>query len=181
MPLALGVVLVEMVVWRSAVWLGRALSHVARLSWLRARLGRLPPVLALPLFLVPEGASRLGTLWAAWLLVQGQYHAAALVYAGSKAFASLAAVWIYRACEPALLTIAWFVRWRAWVLQVRDWALSRAARLLRRKSSDGRPSRFAAQRRRVAASLGRLATPGSSAATPAPATASEPAARSPTA
>jgi len=138
-------------------------------------------VLALPMFLVPEGASRVGALWAAWLLVQGHYRAAAAVYAGSKIVASLVAVWIYRACEPALLTVPWFAQVRAGVLRVRDWALSRAARWLRCRSHDGSPGRFAVQRRRIAVSLGRLARPGSSAAAPVPATASEPTARPPTA
>ncbi len=180
-PVALSVVLVEVVIWRSAVWLGRTLSHGARLPRLRARLGRLPPVLALPLFLVPEAASRAGALWAAWLLMQGHYRAAAVAYAGSKVFASLVAVWIYRACEPALLRIGWFAQTRAGLLQVRDWSLAHAARLLRSKPRDGRPGRFAAQRRRVAASLSRLARPDGSAAAPAPATASEPVDRPPTA
>jgi len=180
-PLALGVVLAEIVVWRNAAWLGRALSHAAGLPRLQARLGRLPPVLALPMFLVPEAASRVGALWAAWLLVQGHYRAAAAVYAGSKIVASLVAAWIYRACEPALLTVPWFAQVRAGVLRVRDWALSRAARWLRRSSRDGSPGRFVVQRRRIAASLGRLARPGSSAAAPVPATASEPTAQPPTA
>jgi len=174
-PVALVVVLVEIVVGRGGAWLGRGLSYVG-LPRLRARLGRLPPVLALPLFLVPEGASRVGALWAAWLLVQGHYRMAAVTYAASKVFASLVAIWIYSACEPALLTIGWFAQIRAGVLRVRHWALSRAARWLRRP---GNPGRFAIQRRRAAASLGRPAKPDGSTAAPVPATASDPTAQPP--
>jgi len=180
-PVALAVVLVEAVIWRGAIRLGRAVSHGLRLPRLHARLGRLPPILALPLFLVPEGASRAGALWAAWLLVQGHYRAAAVAYAGSKVFASVVAVWIYRACEPALLTIPWFARSRAGVLQVRNWALSRAAELLRPTTRDKRPGRFAIQRRRIGTLLGWLAMPAGSAAAPAPASVPKPIARPPAA
>lgn len=87
-----------------AAWLGQR----GRLPALEARIGRLPPAVALPLFLVPEICSRFGWLTSGWLLLQGRAQAALLVYLGSKLVAGLAALWIFRACEPALMRIGWF-------------------------------------------------------------------------
>lgn len=141
--------LAEILLWRSAKWLGRRVSRRLRLPWLRAWLGRLPPALALPMFLVPELASRAGAIWAAWLLLGGHYRAATILYVGSKVTASLVAVWIYGACEPALLKVGWFAQVRAQVLLARDWALA----AIRRGGRDRGPSRFTVHRRRVAAKL----------------------------
>ena len=69
---------------------------------------RLPAAAALPLFLVPEAFSRLGTLLSAWLLLHGDLWRALAVYAGAKLIAGLAALWIYGACLPTLLQIKAF-------------------------------------------------------------------------
>ncbi len=89
------------------------------LARLRAAIGRLPPALALPLFLVPELCSRGGWAMSAWLLWQGHAGRAMAVYAATKLLAGGSALWIYAACEPALLRIPWFAathgaatRWR---------------------------------------------------------------------
>lgn len=104
------VVLADSLRW---LWLTGAaavvrLGYWHRLSWLRARVARLPPAVALPLFLVPELCSRCGWLVSAWLLLDGDTRLALLVYAGSKLIAGVAAIWIYQACEPALMQIRWF-------------------------------------------------------------------------
>ncbi len=104
------VVLADSLRW---LWLTSAAASVRLGRWrrllrLRARVARLPPGVALPLFLVPELCSRCGWIVSAWLLLGGETLLALLVYAGSKLVAGVAAVWIYQACEPALMQIRWF-------------------------------------------------------------------------
>jgi hypothetical protein len=62
------------------------------------------------MFLVPEVASRGGWIVSAWLLLQGAVQEAMLVYVVTKLLAGLSALWIYQACEPALLRVGWFAR-----------------------------------------------------------------------
>ncbi len=93
--------------------IGNALNRIHRvgvLQRLHQRLGRLPPGVALPLFLVPEVASRAGWLASAWLLLNGAAWEALMVYVLTKLLAAVTALWVYRACEPALLRVAWFAR-----------------------------------------------------------------------
>lgn len=96
--------------WRPARELARRAWRLGPLQRLHQRLARLPPGVALPLFLVPEAASRGGWVLSAWLLMQGATWDAFLVYAGTKLVATVAALWIYQACEPALLRVGWFAR-----------------------------------------------------------------------
>lgn len=87
-------------------WLGRFPPVRA----LRRQLGRLPPLVALPLFLVPEAASEGGFLVSAWLVWQHRPLAATVFYVSTKLLATLLAVWIYQCCEPSLLRVRWFAR-----------------------------------------------------------------------
>jgi hypothetical protein len=108
---------------------------------LHQRLARLPPGVALPLFLVPEAASRAGWVASAWLLMTGAAWEALLVYVLTKILAGITALWVYRACEPALLGVRWFARLHATGQKMRG-AMGTAS------------PRFAAARHRV-----RLGTP----------------------
>ncbi len=107
----------------------QAVGRFPPLARLHAAIGRLPPGLALPLFLAPELCSRGGWAGSAWLLLSGYPWRAAALYVGTKLLAGGAALWIYAACEPALLRVAWFAalhnalgRMRRFVLTpVRAW------------------------------------------------------------
>lgn len=88
----------------------RRAERVAALQRLQRRLAGLPPALALPLFLVPEAASRGGWFASAWLLLHGAGWQALLVYGLTKLLAGVTALWIYQACKPALLRVGWFAR-----------------------------------------------------------------------
>ena len=57
---------------------------------------------------MPELCSRGGWAVSAWLLWQGHPGRAMAVYAGTKLLAGGTALWVYFACEPALLRIPWF-------------------------------------------------------------------------
>ena len=122
--------------------LARTRTGIARISrsgplnrW-HQRLAALPPGVALPLFLVPEAASRGGWLVSAWLLLNGAAWQALLVYVLTKLLATATALWIYGACHPALMRVKWFAR------------THRALHRLRRAAFPGN-RRFAAMRRRI--------------------------------
>lgn len=100
---------------RAAHWFHRA----SRLERLHRRLAKLPPGAALPLFLIPEAASRAGWFASAWLLMTGAGWEALTVYVLTKLFATVTALWVYRACEPALLRVKWFARIHATVQRMR--------------------------------------------------------------
>jgi hypothetical protein len=133
LPIALVAVLLADVLWRGGRIVLRGVANRPPLRRLEARLARLPPWVALPLFLVPEGTSRAGFFISAWLVWEGQAQTAALLYAGSKLVAGLLALWIYMACEPALLRVAWFRAGRDALLglraQGRAWLRRRPGRL----------------------------------------------------
>jgi hypothetical protein len=133
---ALLLVVLEHVLWAGS----RAiLRSVARLAMVRAAalwLGMLPPYAAVPLFLVPDLCSHAAGIWATVLLARGHVIAATLVVVVFKGVATLVLVWIYQACEPALLRVAWFARLHHAVLAARSWVLDRV-----------RPMREAALRR----------------------------------
>ncbi|MEJ1977590.1 MAG: hypothetical protein WDN49_17260 [Acetobacteraceae bacterium] len=115
--------------WRGGRAALRALQRWGPLQRLHARVGLLPPALALPLFLVPEAASRAGWVASVWLLLVGRAWAALALYVVTKLLAGVAALWIYHACEPALLRVRWFARWHGEVRALRRsvWAGLRAA------------------------------------------------------
>jgi hypothetical protein len=127
LPLALLVIVAEDVLWRGAKLLLRRIAALAAVGWLRGWLGRLTGWAALPLFLVPELAARLGELWVAVLLIERRVAGAVLVYCLVRLVATLIAVFIWQACAPALLRLRWFARMVAWITFARDWALCRIA------------------------------------------------------
>ena len=137
---AILVVVIEDYAIRPAAALVERAHRVAILQRLHHRLARLPPGVALPLFLIPEITSRAGWFASAWLLLTGAAWQALIVYTLTKIIAGITALWVYQACEPALLRVAWFARMHA--------AAGRWRQSLRHSSS-----RFATLRRRV-----RLAT-----------------------
>ncbi len=107
---ALVYVLSEHVLWAGARTLLHGLGRLAAVKAAQAWLGLLPPFAALPVFLVPEVFSHLSELWAAVLLARGHLLAASLAASLGKGAATVILVWIYQACEPALLRIPWFAR-----------------------------------------------------------------------
>ncbi|WP_264713855.1 hypothetical protein [Limobrevibacterium gyesilva] len=153
LPVALVVVVLEDVVWAGALIVLRRLAELAAIRALATALRRLPGWAALPLFLVPEGVGRVGELWAVVLLVHGHTLSAALVYVLVRLLATLMAVFVYHACEPALLRIRWFAVLVGWARRVRDWAKARLQPLRARIRMAGRTApglvvrRFVATRR----------------------------------
>ena len=155
------------VVSEHVLWAGsRALLRtIAGLSAVRAAhlwLGLLPPYAALPVFLVPDLFSHASELWAGVLLARGHMVAATVLVVLGKGLATVVLVWIYQACEPALLRVAWFARLHHAVLRLRERVLDRVrparawlVAVLPRSATSGWhvTRRFRWLRRRVAVGL----------------------------
>ena len=129
LPPALLLVVIEHVLWAGSRALLRAVAGLGAVRAAQLWLGLLPPHAAVPLFLVPELASHGAGLWATVLLARGHLVAATAIAVLIKGIATLVLVWIYQACEPALLRVAWFARVHEAVLAMRRWILDRVAPL----------------------------------------------------
>jgi hypothetical protein len=125
LPAALVVVVLEDVVWAGARAVLRALVRLPPVRQLHHQMGRLPGWAAVPLFLVPEAGARAGEVWAVALLVRGHTVSFLLVYTLVRLLATLVAVFVYQACETALLRIVWFAALVRWTQASRDWTLAK--------------------------------------------------------
>lgn len=137
---ALLLVLGEHVLWQGSRAVLRALAGQPLIKALHLWLGLLPPSVALPLFLIPEVFSHASELGTAFLLAKGHVAAATLLVVLGKGLATLILVWIYQACEPALLRVRWFARTHHAILRARGLLLAkfapvRAAMLTRLRQS----------------------------------------------
>lgn len=124
---ALLLVLGEHVLWQGSRAVLRALAGLPLVKALHLWLGLLPPSLALPLFLIPEVFSHASEFGTAFLLAKGHVAAATLLVVLGKGVATLFLVWIYQACEPALLRVRWFARVHHAVLRARAALLAKFA------------------------------------------------------
>jgi hypothetical protein len=122
---ALLVVVIEHVLWQGSRAILRRVADLPAVRAAQRGLGRLPPYVAVPLFLVPDLFSHAAGLWATVLLAQGHVVSATLVAVLFKGVATIVLVWIYQACEPTLLRVAWFARLHHAVLAARNWILDR--------------------------------------------------------
>ena len=121
LPLALLAIVLEDVLWRGARAILLRIAALPATIALRQWLGRLPAWAALPLFLVPELAARVGDLWFAVLLYQERLAAAVLEYALVRVLATLVAVFIWQSCSQALLSLRWLAWCIDWIAFARDW------------------------------------------------------------
>ncbi len=124
---ALLLVLGEHVLWQGSRVVLRAIAGLPLIKSLHIWLGLLPPSVALPLFLVPELFSHASELATAFLLAKGHVVAATMLVVLGKGLATLILVWIYQACEPALLRVRWFVRVHHAILRARAALLAKFA------------------------------------------------------
>jgi len=132
LPIALVVIVFEDLIWAGALAVLRwvlAWSPVRRLA---ERMGRLPPGVALLAFAVPELISRLFELWFFVLLARGDMAGAVVVFVAGRAIGTLVAVFVYHACEAALMRIGWFAWLIRTALAIRDWARAIVAPMIGR-------------------------------------------------
>jgi hypothetical protein len=147
LPAALVVVLLEDVVWAGARAILRWFARLRAARRLQALMGHLPGWAALPLFAVAEGIAKAGEVWAVALLIRGHAVSAVLVYALVRLVSTLLAVFVYMACEAALMRIAWFAALVRWVVAVRDWSLAKSRPLRARLHAAAQSAPGAAMRR----------------------------------
>jgi hypothetical protein len=125
LPAALVVVVLEDVIWAGAKAVLRRVTRLSAVQRLQNEMGCLPGWVALPIFAIPEVIAKAGEVWAVTLLARGHAASFVLVYGLVRLLSTLVAVFVYIACEAALLRIAWFAALVRWVLAVRDWSLDR--------------------------------------------------------
>ncbi len=152
----------EHVLWQVSRLLLRAAAGQPLIKAVHLWLGLLPPSAALPLFLIPEVFSHASELGTAFLLAKGHLVSATLLVVLGKGVATLILVWIYQACEPALLRVGWFARAHHGVMRLRSLLLAkfepvRRTLLIRLRRSARAPGavgqRFRRWRARLASGL----------------------------
>ena len=125
MPLAaLGVLamLVEEFLWDMLVAFGNFLGSLETLHEVEARLKALPPPAASFALLAPVALIFPVKLLAVYTMATGHFGLGLLVLLSAKIIGTALVARIYTLCEPALLTMHWFVRIRGWVIQAKNWA-----------------------------------------------------------
>ncbi|MDE2582072.1 MAG: hypothetical protein KGL52_10580 [Rhodospirillales bacterium] len=159
---ALLVVLSEQVLWAGARQILRGIGGLGMVRTAHLWLRLLPPYAALPVFLVPDLFSHVSEIWAAVLLTRGHVVTAAVLWVLGKGLATVILVWIYQACEPALLRVRWFARALHALVALRSRLLARVRPLAtvlreRLRFAVGAPGwvgrRFRRRRQRLAAQV----------------------------
>jgi hypothetical protein len=118
-------VLFEEVLWRGFGRLFGALAELSWVAWIENRIRRLPPILALPLFVLPWLIMLPVKLGALWLIAIGKITKGVLLFVGGEAFGVAFLARLYELCRPALHQWRWFViverillRWTQWAHRV---------------------------------------------------------------
>ena len=119
----LGMILVlfEEVLWALTGGFMRFFSRFAPIARLEDHIRRLPPILALPLFVLPWLIMLPVKLGALWLIAMGKIVKGVLLFVGGEAFGVAFLARLYELCRPALHRWSWFViverillRWTQW-------------------------------------------------------------------
>jgi len=119
----LGMVLVlfEEVLWALTGGMMRFFARFGPIAWLEDHVRRLPPILALPLFVLPWMIMLPVKLGALWLIAMGNVIKGTLLFIGGEAFGVAFLARLYELCRPALHRWRWFViverillRWTQW-------------------------------------------------------------------
>lgn len=115
-------VLFEEVLWALTGALMRLFGRFGPVAWVEARIRRLPPILALPLFVLPWLVMLPVKLGALWLIAIGKVIHGSLLYIGGEAFGIAFLARLYELCRPALHRWRWFVIVERILLQWIQWA-----------------------------------------------------------
>lgn len=112
--------------WDRLARLGERIANLIALPVLRARLAaliqRLPPPLALAVFLVPVLVLLPIKLLGLWMLARGSWLGALAVLALAKVLSVGVTAFLFRVTRPRLLQMAWFRAVHHRVLAVLGWA-----------------------------------------------------------
>jgi hypothetical protein len=114
-------VLFEELLWALTGGMMRFFSRFAPIAALEDRVRRLPPILALPLFILPWLIMLPVKLGAVWLIAMGKVIKGTVLFIGGEAFGAAFLARLYELCRPALHRWPWFViverillRWTQW-------------------------------------------------------------------
>jgi len=114
-------VLFEEVLWRGFGQVFRRLARLGWIAWIENWIRRLPPVLALPLFVLPWLIMLPVKLVAVWLIAIGKIGKGGALLIFGEAFGVAFLARLYELCRPALHQWRWFVivegillRWSQW-------------------------------------------------------------------
>jgi hypothetical protein len=115
-------VLFEEVLWALTGGLMRFFGRLAPVALIEDRIRRLPPILALPLFVLPWLIMLPVKLGALWLIAMGKVIHGALLFLGGEAFGVAFLARLYELCRPALHRWPWFVAAERVLLRWTQWA-----------------------------------------------------------
>ena len=118
-------VLFEELLWVLFGGLFRRLAVYAPVAYAERWIRRLPPIWALPLFVLPWLVMLPVKIGALWLIAMGKVIKGVLLFIGGEAFGALFLARLYELCRPALHQWRWFVivegillRWTLWAHRV---------------------------------------------------------------
>lgn len=126
---AVVVFLVEEVLWSWLAQVTAILSRWAPVARIEAAIGRLPPYLAILLFVVPWAVILPVKLTALWLLATGHALTGIVLFCGGELFGVGFLARIYVLCHPALSTLTWFVHLEGWARAISAWAHAKLDRV----------------------------------------------------
>jgi hypothetical protein len=129
-------VLFEELLWGLTGGLMRLLGRVAPIARVENHIRRLPPILALPLFVLPWAIMLPVKLGALWLIAMGKVIKGTVLLISGEALGVAFLARLYDLCRPALHRWPWFViaerillRWTRWAHDIlRRLPFVRAAR-----------------------------------------------------
>lgn len=104
------------VLTRFFAWLGR----MGLLSWLDAKLVRLPPVMALVILCIPMVLLFPVKVAGLWMIGSGRFVSGCLVMLGAKILSTAVIARIFLTCKPQLMQMPWFARLHAWACALRE-------------------------------------------------------------
>jgi hypothetical protein len=118
--LAAIVILFEEWLWEPLKRLMLAFSRLPVVRQLAGFISRLPPLVALVLYLVPVVVLLPFKIAGLWLIGQGHSVLGISTFLAAKVVGTALLAWLFSLTKPALMQIAWFARAHAWVVGISD-------------------------------------------------------------
>jgi hypothetical protein len=115
-------VLFEELLWALTGGMMRFFSRFAPIAAIEDRVRRLPPLLALPLFILPWLIMLPVKIGAVWLIAMGKVIKGTVLFIGGEAFGAAFLARLYELCRPALHRWRWFVMVEGILLRWTQWA-----------------------------------------------------------
>jgi hypothetical protein len=118
--LAAVIILFEEWLWEPLKRMMLAFSRLPLVRQLAAIISRLPPVVALVLYIIPVVALLPFKIAGLWLIGQGHSMLGIATFLGAKLVGTALLAWLFSLTRPALMQIGWFAKAHAWVVLISD-------------------------------------------------------------